>query len=168
MKVAGLIRDSLVNGVGVRDVIFLQGCLHRCEGCHNPNTWKVDGGTEYTVRELVAILSDSKNNVTISGGEPILQFEGVFHLVRELHKQGKSIWLYTGYTYEALPYFMKWTLATYVDVLVDGKFQLEDKDETLLYRGSANQRLIDLPKSLKYQHLVEWSDNNDETNSMDK
>lgn len=160
MRVAGIIRNSVVNGIGIRDVIFLQGCMHHCKGCHNPETWKVEGGKVYTVEELVAEFEDSTNDITISGGEPFLQFEEMFHFIKAMRMKGKHVWLYTGYTYEEIPWFELWMLAGYVDVLVDGRFEVNKKDLKLKFRGSSNQRLINLKKSVELRQVVLWGDGN--------
>lgn len=156
MRIAGIVRDSIVDGEGIRDVIFVQGCAHHCKGCHNQQTWDYGGGEHRFVGELVEELSTSPNNVTISGGEPFDQYVAVFRLVQDLHKQGKSIWIYTGNTLtEPLtrPYVK---LAPYVDVIVDGRFVEKLKDPNLLFRGSSNQRLIDLKKSVEEKRIVEY------------
>lgn len=155
MRIAGIVRDSIVDGIGIRDVIFVQGCGHHCKGCHNPHTWNYNGGEHWFVGDIVEELSDSSNDVTISGGEPLDQFASLVSLVKQLNKQGKRIWLYTGNTLTApisKPYRM---LAPYVDVIVDGKFIEECKNLDLMFRGSTNQRIIDLPKSVKENRIVE-------------
>lgn len=160
MRIAGIVRDSIVDGVGIRDVIFLQGCNHHCEGCHNPHTWNREQGECVSKYELLDLLSNSTNDVTISGGEPLLQIEDVVWLTRVLKLiYGKHIWIYTGFTYEEIPHFIWELLARYVDVVVDGKFIKELADTTLLFRGSSNQRLIDLPKTVIEQKIVLWEDN---------
>lgn len=157
MRIAGLIKNSVVNGVGIRDVIFTQGCSHHCKGCHNPHTWNSKGGEEVTAKEIADQLKNSNNNVTISGGEPLEQIQEVTELLSELHKQGKDAWLYTGYTFENIGMGI-WLIlyANGVTVVVDGTFQEDKKDLTLQFRGSSNQRLIDLEKSLKAGHVVLW------------
>ena len=155
MRVAGIVRDSIVDGVGIRDVIFLQGCSHHCKGCHNPQTWKYNCGEFKTVTELVKELSKSTNDVTISGGEPLDQYIEVINLAKELKLQGKHLWLYTGYTVD-LKSTLYYILSQYVDVVVDGEFIEELKDSNLLFRGSSNQRLVDLPKSIAEQKIVLW------------
>lgn len=156
MRIAGIVRDSIVDGEGIRDVIFVQGCSHHCKGCHNQQTWNYGGGEHRFVGDLVKELADSTNNVTISGGEPFDQYASLFTLVQGLSEQGKSIWVYTGNTLRepiARPYKM---LAQYVDVIVDGCFVEKLKDPNLLFRGSSNQRLIDLKKSVKEKRIVEY------------
>ena len=158
MRIAGIVRDSVVNGFGLRDVIFVQGCGKHCKGCHNPDTWDYEGGCHKFLGELVEELSDSSNDVTISGGEPLDQFEDLLELCRMLNEQGKHIWVYTGNVVDPnkLTYLK---LARYVDVIVDGRFVEEKKDSNLLFRGSSNQRIINLPVSVILGEIVEWEDN---------
>lgn len=158
LKVAGIQRDSITNGIGIRDVLFLQGCPHQCKGCHNPSTWDFHGGTEYSIKRLIDVFSDSDNDITISGGEPLHQFEDdLWFFMRDINeKQGKRFWLYTGYKYEQIPTFMLAMLSEYVDVLVDGRYIESKRDFNLRFRGSSNQRLIDLPKSIEQNKIVLW------------
>ena len=157
MRLAGIVRDSIVDGPGIRDVVFFQGCGKRCKGCHNPNTWDYQGGCHRFLGDVVKELSESSNDVTISGGEPLDQFSDLFDLCKQLHKQGKSIWVYTGNVVDPTkPIYQK--LAQYVDVIVDGRFVEEQKDSSLLFRGSSNQRLIDLPMSVIMGEIIEWED----------
>lgn len=158
MRIAGIVRDSIVDGVGIRDVIFFQGCSHKCRGCHNPQTWAYHGGDFYFTPDLVNLLSDSDNDITISGGEPLDQFEALLSLVTFIRLNTKKrIWLYTGNLVDPTKYTYR-TLAPYVDVVVDGMFIPERKDSSLKFRGSSNQRIIDLPKSIKEQKIVLWED----------
>ena len=157
IRVASIINDSIVNGIGIRDVVFLQGCLHFCKDCHNPQTWNISGGEEYEVEEILDKLKDSKNQVTISGGEPLLQLTSLYDLLYRLDiEQGKRCWLYTGFTFEEIPLDVLETLSQWVDVLVDGRFELDKKDLRLAFRGSSNQRLIDLPKTIENKELTLW------------
>lgn len=155
MRVAGIQRDSITNGIGIRDVIFLQGCSHRCKGCHNPSTWDYNGGEHRFVGDIVNELSKSNNNVTISGGEPFDQYIALVELCKQFNRQGKTIWIYTGKTVKPTNKIYK-DLAEYVDVIVDGRFVEELKDSNLLFRGSSNQRLINLPKSVAANEIVLW------------
>ena len=162
MRIAGIVRDSIVDGPGVRDVIFLQGCPHHCKGCHNPESWDTEGGTYRRNKDLLEELKDSSNNITISGGEPFLQIEDVIHFLQLLQVNSpvpKTVWIYTGYRFEELRYIWVTSLAKWgVEVIVDGRYEEDKKDPTLLFRGSSNQRLIDLPKSLKEQKVVLWEE----------
>lgn len=158
MRVAGIIRNSVVNGNGIRDVLFLQGCCHYCKGCHNPETWNQDGGDTYFTMDLVEEFKGC-NQMTISGGEPLLQFDNLCLFMNMMNVQyGTRFWLYTGFIYEEIGEDTLQELVKYVDVLVDGKFVEELKDLTLRFRGSSNQRLIDLPKSVKEGTIILWED----------
>ena len=159
MRIAGIIKNSVVNGIGIRDVLFLQGCDHHCEGCHNPETWNRKGGKEYTIDELVKEFESSANDITISGGEPLLQFQELYELMERLYKeQGKRFWLYTGFHYGEIPSYMLLMLVGMTDVIVDGRFEPDKKDLTLQFRGSSNQRLIDLYESLLWDEIKLWED----------
>ena len=158
MRIAGIVRDSIVDGPGIRDVIFMQGCSHHCKGCHNAQTWNTSGGVERLSGSILRELSDSQNDITISGGEPLLQWDALLRLL-ELIKEStdKRIWLYTGHTVD-LRQQCYHVLARYVDVIVDGKFVEELKDPDLLFRGSSNQRLVDIKKSVKAKKIIEWEE----------
>lgn len=157
MRIAGIVRDSIVNGPGVRDVVFFQGCGKHCKGCHNPDTWDYMGGCHRFLGEVVNELCESDNDVTVSGGEPIDQIEDLVELCRQLKQRGKNIWVYTGCVVDPKKYMYR-VLAQYVDVIVDGRFVEEQKDPNLLFRGSANQRIIDLPKSVKEERIILWEE----------
>lgn len=157
MRIAGIVRDSIVDGTGVRDVVFFQGCGKRCPGCQNPDTWDYQGGCHRFIGEVVEELSDSSNDVTISGGEPIDQFEDLLELCRQLREAGKRIWVYTGNVVDPTKRIYQ-RLAEYVDVIVDGRFVEDKKDCNLLFRGSSNQRLINLPMSVVLGEIIEWEE----------
>ncbi len=159
MQVAGIVRDSIVDGIGVRDVVFVQGCKHHCVGCHNPNTWNPKGGQTTTVCELLEALADSSNDITISGGEPLDQLTELYEFIRVSNEyHGKKVWLFTGYQYEEVPLRIWRRLAKFVDVVIDGKFVEELKDPALRFRGSSNQRVIDLPKSVEAGMVILWEE----------
>ena len=160
LRVAGTISNSVVNGVGIRDVIFLQGCSHHCKGCHNPETWSFDDGTEIGITALYKQFLNSDNNLTISGGEPLLQLDELYQLLYLFYlNTNKKVWLYTGYEFEDIPIEI-WSKLNKlgVEVVVDGKFEIDKKDLTLQFRGSSNQRLIDLNETLKIGSIVFWED----------
>ncbi|GGM32144.1 anaerobic ribonucleoside-triphosphate reductase-activating protein [Paraliobacillus quinghaiensis] len=148
MKVMNIIHDSVVDGDGLRTVIFFAGCPHFCEGCHNPASWNIRNGTEMTVDQVVEeVATNPLTDVTLSGGEPFFQAEEVAQVARRLKELGKHIWAYSGYTLEQLQHSedkAKRKLLSYCDVLVDGPFVLAKRDLTLKFRGSSNQRVIDL------------------------
>lgn len=159
MRLAGIVRDSIVDGSGIRDVIFVQGCSHHCKGCHNQQTWDYDGGEHWFNGDIINELSNSSNDITISGGEPMHQFVQVYELVQMIrNKTNKRVWMYTGNTITTPISRVYQKLAPYVDVIVDGRFVEELKDPNLLFRGSSNQRIIDLPKSVKANRIVLWEE----------
>lgn len=151
MRVLSIIRDSIVDGPGLRTTIFFAGCPHYCKGCHNPKSWNENGGDMMTVEEIMEeIGSDPLNNITFSGGEPFMQIDELIVLARELKALNKNIWCYTGFTWEELQEkfadrFKE--LGKYIDVLVDGRFVLEERDLSLVYKGSSNQRIIECQRS---------------------
>lgn len=148
MKIMNIIQDSIVDGEGLRTVVFLAGCPHRCFGCHNPASWNMSNGTEMTVDQVAEIvLSNPLNNVTLSGGEPFMQADELLQLAQKIKEMGKNIWCYTGYTFEEV---QSYPVLNYIDTLVDGKFVMDLKDLDLWYKGSSNQRIIDVPQSLEY------------------
>ena len=163
LRVAGLVEDSIVDGDGFRFTIFVQGCKRRCPNCQNPETQPLEGGHEET---LTALLQKIRQNplltgVTFSGGEPFLQCAPLATLAKEIHTMGLDIWSYSGYTLEELQArHDKATddLLAEVDVLVDGQYIEELRDLTLHFRGSSNQRLIDLPRTRAAGRVVLWQD----------
>lgn len=154
---AELTIDSVVDGPGLRTVVWCQGCCHQCPECHNPATHSRTGGFERAVsqviREILAV--EMQSGVTFSGGEPMLQAEGCAAVARVLKQRGINIWCYSGFTFE---YLLKRPECVeflhYIDVLVDGRFIPELKSYDLAFRGSANQRLIDVSKSLKENQAI--------------
>ncbi|QWU46164.1 MULTISPECIES: anaerobic ribonucleoside-triphosphate reductase activating protein [Bacillus] len=148
MKVMNIIHDSVVDGEGLRTVVFFAGCPHRCFGCHNSKSWNICNGTEMTVEEIVKeIESNSLTDVTFSGGDPFLQAAEVKKVAKSVKDLKKNLWMYTGYTLEEIQSSRNndmIELLHYGDVLVDGRFELDKKDLTLPFRGSSNQRIIRL------------------------
>ena len=147
LRIAGIVDDSIVDGEGVRLTVFTQGCPHHCHGCHNPQTWNLDGGHEIDTEEIVEKLKENPllSGITFSGGEPFLQPAPLTELAQAAHKLGLDVWSYTGFTLEELE---KRTdaqqLLNEVDVLVDGPYVEALRDLTFQFRGSSNQRIIDL------------------------
>lgn len=150
-----IIRDSIVDGVGLRNVLFLQGCAHHCKGCHNPQTHNFEAGVYKEVEELAdELLKDSiTKNVTISGGDPMYQPQELAELLKILKARGCDIWVYTGFTFYELK-GEQLEVLKYTDMLVEGKFIEEQKTMSKLYRGSSNQNIIDVQASLKGSSLV--------------
>ena len=160
-RVAGIIRHSSVDGPGVRFTVFLQGCPHDCPGCHNPDTHDPMGGTEMPVGEIIAQLAATKylDGITLSGGDPFTQPAVVKALAEAAKALGLSVWSYTGWTVEELlggdaGEEARDALSS-VDVLVDGRFVLARRSESCIYRGSDNQRLIDVAGSIAAGRAVE-------------
>jgi anaerobic ribonucleoside-triphosphate reductase activating protein len=148
----------MVDGPGFRTSIYCAGCRHKCPGCHNPQSWDFEGGTPMTTDEVMRIIeSDPFANVTFSGGDPMYQPEGFAELARAIRERTqKTIWCYTGFTYEVLVTNPRQrALLEQLDVLVDGPFVRSLRDETLCFRGSRNQRLIDVPTSLRAGRAIE-------------
>ncbi len=158
---APLQSDSVVDGFGVRTVIWTQGCSHNCPFCQNPQTHNFNGGAEFTVQEICEKLKSLQNQdgITLSGGDPLYQIEPVLEIVKYAKSINLNVWCYTGFTYEQILEMSKKNslyreFLDYVDVLVDGLFVNDLKDLNLLFRGSSNQRLIDVPKTLKANKIV--------------
>ncbi|MGR5985313.1 anaerobic ribonucleoside-triphosphate reductase activating protein [Bacillus cytotoxicus] len=148
MRVMNMIHDSVVDGEGLRTVVFFAGCPHRCVGCHNPQSWNICNGTEMTAEEIIKeIVKNPLTDVTFSGGDPFLQVAEVKKVAKGVKDLGKNLWIYTGYTLEEIQNSQNndmIELLQYGDVLVDGRFQLDKRDLTLPFRGSSNQRIIRL------------------------
>jgi anaerobic ribonucleoside-triphosphate reductase activating protein len=152
LKISGTIPESIVDGKGIRYVIFTQGCPHRCPGCQNPQTHDFAGGKPADTDAILREISQDPllRGVTFSGGEPFCQPAPLAQLAREIHRRKLDVTVYTGYTLEEL-----WAmhdkdvddLLAQADVLVDGRFVLAQRDLTLRFRGSRNQRLIDMNKT---------------------
>lgn len=144
LNVNSIIKESIVDGEGLRYVIFVQGCPHHCKGCFNPETWKIGTGKTISISEILNEIKENPliDGVTFSGGEPMLQSDTLAELAKEIKKLGLTIWCYTGFTYEDIKESKKEFLQ-YVDVLVDGKFIQELKCFEQ-YKGSTNQRIIKL------------------------
>ncbi len=162
LRIAGTVNDSIVDGPGIRLAIFTQGCPHHCKGCHNPQTHDFGGGEDVTLESL---LEKAKGNplldgVTYSGGEPFCQAKQLYELGLEIKKLGLNIMTYTGYMFEYLmeqasPENYYKELLTVTDWLVDGPFELDKRDILLKFKGSSNQRIIDVKKSLAEKKVVE-------------
>lgn len=163
IRIAGLVEDSIVDGPGIRFTIFTQGCPHHCYNCHNPQTHALDGGYVISIDDIVAKLTANKllSGVTFSGGEPILQAASLALLAQRIKQSmNLSIILYTGYLFEELqasddPAIRE--LLQYIDIVVDGPYIDAQHDYNLKFRGSANQRIIDVPQSLATNTVLETS-----------
>ena len=150
--------DSILDGSGIRTVIWFQGCLHNCEGCQNPETHDMNGGMVVDIDEIKMKLKNLKyqSGITLSGGDPFFQPEAALEIAKFAKSIGLNVWAYTGFTFETLFNGDKKRrdLLEYVDVLVDGKFMLDKKSLNCKFRGSTNQRLIDVKKSLESGSVI--------------
>lgn len=147
----------MVDGPGFRTAIYCAGCVNRCPGCHNPESWDINNGKAMSTDEILQkILADPFADVTFTGGDPMYQPEGFSELAQAIKaNSNKTIWCYTGYTFEEIiKDERKKKLLGYIDVLVDGRFVQELRDESLYFRGSSNQRLIDVKASLEQGKAV--------------
>ena len=161
IRMAGIIYESLSNGPGIRRVFFLQGCKHNCKGCFNPETHDFNGGI---LKDMDELIEDTLKNpmitgVTFSGGDPLEQSDKLIYMIKKFKEKNLNIWSYTGYTFEFLLENSndknKWKeYLENIDVLVDGKFEIEKSSANLKFRGSSNQRIINVHESLKQNKVI--------------
>lgn len=161
MRIANTVNDSIVDGPGLRFAVFTQGCPHACPGCHNPETHDPTGGEEVSVEDIVRRLEKNPliEGLTLSGGEPFLQAGDCAALARAARAMGLTVWTYTGFLYERILAAKRpdWSdLLAETDVLVDGLYIEAEHSYGLPFRGSRNQRLIDVPKSRAAGRVVFW------------
>lgn len=155
IRIAGITQDSIVDGPGLRLAVFTQGCPHHCEGCHNPETHDFAGGRLIDTSEIIAMMDKNPllEGITLTGGEPFCQSEACVELAKAAKKRGLNVWVYTGYTYGQLQKLGKrWRvrgLLRFTDVLVDGRYVQSQRTLDLPWRGSKNQRLINVQEVLK-------------------
>ncbi|MBR3020390.1 MAG: anaerobic ribonucleoside-triphosphate reductase activating protein [Clostridia bacterium] len=162
IRLAGIVDDSIVDGPGLRFSVFTQGCSHHCPGCHNPETHDPMGGHEEDTEALVARMKKNPllSGITLSGGDPMEQGAPCAELAKAAHGLGLNVWTYTGYTWEQLLQENdpdKMALLRETDVLVDGPFLLNQRSLELNFCGSKNQRLIDVPASLRSGSVTLWT-----------
>jgi len=151
--------DSIVDGIGLRTVIWTQGCRHNCKGCQNPDTHRFDGGFSSTTEHIISLLPKLKlqKGITFSGGDPFEQAQACAEIAHAARNLGLDVWAYTGYIFENIVNSHKedWkNFISEIDFLVDGPFMLEEKSLTLQFRGSKNQRIIDVQNSLKEKRTI--------------
>jgi anaerobic ribonucleoside-triphosphate reductase activating protein len=160
MRYAKIANYDVANGSGLRTTLFVQGCPHHCKGCFNPNTWDFDGGMEYTeetTREIIQLLNKPGiKGLSVLGGEPLAQGKELYDILKRIKTAMPDIdiWMWTGYIYEELDQVQK-EIVSLVDVLVDGPFIEDKKDIRLKFRGSSNQRIIDIRKTKDVPVLLE-------------
>ena len=176
IRIAGIIENSIVDGPGIRTTIFTQGCFHQCEGCHNPETWALDGGIEYRLDDLAKSITDIKriSKITFSGGEPFLwpaELGKIIEILQVKYHKNYHIMVYTGYNFDMLfkqyknykkltenlnsEYEYYWVnFFENIDLLVDGMFMINQKTFDLRFRGSSNQKIYDVKQSIMLDKLV--------------
>ncbi len=160
MKISGIIEESIVDGPGIRFVIFFQGCTHNCYKCHNPETHDINKGKEMSVDEIINKIKNVPltDGVTLSGGDPLMQIDDCLELCKKIKKElNLNIIVYTGYTYEQIikmtkPQYKE--LFNYIDYLIDGPFIYDLLDLSLKYKGSSNQRIIDIKQTLQEGKII--------------
>lgn len=159
LNLSGILPDSIVDGPGIRTTVFCQGCPHHCPGCHNPETWAFGTGTEMDEETIFQIVRSNPlcRGVTFSGGEPFAQAAGFTKLAQLLKHEGYEVAAYTGYTFEDLlsGSSEQSALLSQLDILIDGPFLLTQKSLEVPFRGSKNQRILDVPKSLQAGKAIE-------------
>ena len=161
LQIAGIVDDSIVDGDGCRLTVFVQGCARRCPGCQNPETQPMEGGRAIDTAAILQQMAENPilSGITFSGGEPFLQPAPLASLARAVHQRGLDVWSYSGFTLEELAKRAEKDKATRallneLDVLVDGPYEEEQRDLTLHFRGSRNQRVIDMKKTKKAGRIV--------------
>ena len=158
---APLQSDSVVDGFGVRTVIWTQGCSHNCPFCQNPQTHDFDGGGIFDIEDIKEELDNLENQdgITLSGGDPLFQIDAVLEIAKHAKSINLNVWCYTGFTYEQILKLGEnnnkyLEFLNFLDVLVDGKFEYAKRSLNLLFRGSSNQRLIDVKETLKQNKII--------------
>ena len=157
LRVLHIVEGTSVDGPGLRTSIYLAGCNHHCPGCHNPQSWDFKGGEERTLDELMEVIAYNEAPVTLSGGDPLQQPAGTRALIHRIKQElGYNVWCYTGYTWEEIVADAT-LLVRELDVLVEGPFVEAERDISLHFRGSRNQRLIDIPRTLATGTIALWN-----------
>ncbi len=155
IRVAGVVRESIVDGPGLRFAVFTQGCSHACPECQNVETWDFAGGYDCEIKKILDLIDSNPllDGLTLSGGDPLFQPEPSYILAKAVKERGLNVVVYTGYTFEELIDMSKndgniLNLLSVTDILIDGKYEKDKRDLTLRFRGSGNQRIIDVAASL--------------------
>lgn len=165
MNISGYYPESINEGEGVRAVIYISGCRHFCKGCFNPKTWNFNYGEEFNEAKQEQIIDDLIGNpllqgLTLCGGDPFFSARELIPFIQKVRERASwlNIWSYTGFTFdEILLDSTMLELLSLIDVLIDGKFVQEEKDLSLLFRGSSNQKIVDVPSSLKAGHAIDYN-----------
>lgn len=159
LRVVRIVEGTSVDGPGLRTSVYFAGCRHRCPGCHNEQTWDFSAGSDMTVEEVMAVVRYNDFPVTFSGGDPMYSADAILPLARALVAEGYGIWCYTGFTYEEIEQHgteAQRELLEFVDVLVDGPYVASLRSTDLRFRGSSNQRLIDVKATLRSGIIRSW------------
>ena len=161
LRIAGIEPESFVDGPGIRMTVFTQGCHHNCPGCQNPQTHDFNGGHFIDIDEILAMIDENPllDGVTFSGGDPMDQAAALVPLAREIKDRGLNLVIFTGYTFERLQELSQerpemFELLTFADILIDGPFVMAKRSLDIKFRGSSNQRIIDVQQSLVEGHVV--------------
>jgi anaerobic ribonucleoside-triphosphate reductase activating protein len=161
IRIAGVVKESIVDGPGLRFAVFTQGCAHHCPECQNPETWDFEGGYDCGIDKILKAMDENPllDGITMSGGDPLYQAEASYSLCSKVKEKGLNVVVFTGYTYEELmelekkdPWIEK--LLGVTDILIDGRYEKDKRDLTLIFRGSSNQRVIDMNASRKEGRAV--------------
>lgn len=161
ISVLKILEDTTVDGPGFRTSVYGAGCMHECPGCHNPESWHLYNGNRMDTDEILDIVQRNfLSQISFSGGDPFFQISGFTELARKIKQETrKNIWCYTGYTFEKILRAPALSgILPYIDVLVDGRFVMKKKNPGLHFRGSSNQRMIDIPKTLTTGKIILWKD----------
>lgn len=159
IRIAGIVQESIVDGPGFRLAVFTQGCPHHCPGCHNPKTHSFTGGTLVDIETIVALMNNPLlDGITLTGGDPFCQPESCTMLAKAAHARGLNVWAYTGWTLDEILNLIDSArrLLGEVDVLVDGPYLESQRTLDAPFRGSRNQRLIDVKRTLSEKQIIEW------------
>lgn len=157
IRVLDILKGTTVDGPGFRTSIYVAGCRHQCPGCHNPESWDFCAGHEMSIDEIMQVVNEEDFDVTLSGGDPMYHPQEIHELARRVHASGHTVWLFTGFVWEdivnspELAYILE-----EIDVIVDGPYIASRRNTDLQFRGSDNQRIIDVGKSLASGHAVLW------------
>lgn len=159
INILKIIRGTTVDGPGFRTSIYFAGCQHECPGCHNPSSWDFNAGSPYSMDELMRIIEEEDFDVTLSGGDPLYHPEFIKELIHSINSIGHNVWIYTGFRWEDIttsPVLLD--AVKEADVIVDSPFIMSLRDTDLLFRGSSNQRIIDIRRSLFQENgkIVEY------------
>lgn len=159
LRVVDIVEGTAVDGPGLRTSIYFAGCAHKCPECHNSSTWPFDSGRVWDVEEVLNVVKYNDFNVTFSGGDPMYQAKAILPLAKAIKTLGYTIWCYSGFTFEQLLQTSApegaAELLQYIDVLVDGPFVAALRDTDLRFRGSANQRIINVQASLENDKVIQ-------------